>query len=465
MSQILYFGSTGGGGTVNSLTPDSGAAVPAVAGTIPVLGYPADTVQTMETYNDGAGNFRIADQTWQTQYVVDASTTDGLKGTFTTIQSAIDQAVLDGALPSAPRKIFVRPGLYVEDLTIPGGIIIEGDSNSQISYSFIIDLNNFATVIQGTHDYSSPLNGGAAFITNITFINNGNNRIFNITGNGARLVFNECNLYSTSASSEVFVTNSGVTDRYVFNDCSIIGSSTTNFTVVLNDDNVSRFVNCDFGSIPPLSSGLNTATIQINGTAQAFIENCASISSIEMNGTSYLECYDTTFGAGIGNNEAYYISGTGVGGYLSNVDFGSSAASNVAPTSGYAIQNTTGGWAMNGCTSYGCLLFELGTVTNGGQSNQGDVVQTKSTAVSYVASQNDYYIGVTSTASARTITIPQSVNEGKVFYIKDESGAAGTNAITVSPSAGLIEGQASQDINTNYGTMQIIKRGSNYFII
>src|SRR5260221_1100179 len=72
-----------------SLTPDSGSAVAAVGGTIPTLGYQAGTVQTMRTYNDGAGNFRVADQTWQTQYVVDKSTTNGLKGTFTTIQSAI----------------------------------------------------------------------------------------------------------------------------------------------------------------------------------------------------------------------------------------------------------------------------------------------------------------------------------------------------------------------------------------
>jgi hypothetical protein len=123
---------------------------------------------------------------------------------------------------------------------------------------------------------------------------------------------------------------------------------------------------------------------------------------------------------------------------------------------------------MNSNMAYGCALFETGTVINAGQSNQGDVIQTKATATDYVATANDYYIGVTSTASARTITLPNPslITEGKTFYIKDESGGAGTNAITIQASGGTtIDGDPDTVINSNYGSANIIKRGSVYYVI
>lgn len=90
------------------------------------------------------------------------------------------------------------------------------------------------------------------------------------------------------------------------------------------------------------------------------------------------------------------------------------------------------------------------------------------TAVSYTANVNDIYIGVTSTASARTVTLPPAAGfqPGKIYIVKDESGAAGTNNITIDANASeTIDGATTLVISTNYGVSRIITNGVNWFTI
>ena len=93
------------------------------------------------------------------------------------------------------------------------------------------------------------------------------------------------------------------------------------------------------------------------------------------------------------------------------------------------------------------------------------------TAISYTALQTDDVIEVTSTAAARTITLPApattgaTTSIGKVFAIKDTSGNAATNNITIATAGGTIDGFATLTINTNYGYFQIVCDGTNYFSI
>lgn len=76
----------------------------------------------------------------------------------------------------------------------------------------------------------------------------------------------------------------------------------------------------------------------------------------------------------------------------------------------------------------------------------------------------DYYVGVTSTASARTITLP-AATAGRAIIVKDESGGAGTNSITVVPASGTIDGQANYVISSNYGLKGFISDGTNWFTL
>jgi len=77
----------------------------------------------------------------------------------------------------------------------------------------------------------------------------------------------------------------------------------------------------------------------------------------------------------------------------------------------------------------------------------------------------DVIINISDTSSPRTVTLPtpSSLNNGKSFIITDTSGGAGTNAITISPASGTIDGQASLQISDNYGSLQVFSDGSNYY--
>lgn len=82
------------------------------------------------------------------------------------------------------------------------------------------------------------------------------------------------------------------------------------------------------------------------------------------------------------------------------------------------------------------------------------------------AALDDYYIAYTDTTAAWVLTLPSAATVGanKAFIIKDETGGAGANNITVTPAgAETIDGAATFVIGTNYGTCRLISDGANWF--
>ena len=78
---------------------------------------------------------------------------------------------------------------------------------------------------------------------------------------------------------------------------------------------------------------------------------------------------------------------------------------------------------------------------------------------------DEVIIGITDTSAARTVTIQTSdIVAGRIFIIKDESGAAGTNNITIATQAGeMIDGMATVAITGNYGAVRLYSDGSDLF--
>jgi hypothetical protein len=97
----------------------------------------------------------------------------------------------------------------------------------------------------------------------------------------------------------------------------------------------------------------------------------------------------------------------------------------------------------------------------------GIVVNRTATATSVSSSLADTIIGVTDTSSAWTITLDSdTVVEGHVTIIKDESGAAGTNNITIATEgAETIDGAATATISANHGVIRLYSDGTNFFTI
>lgn len=87
---------------------------------------------------------------------------------------------------------------------------------------------------------------------------------------------------------------------------------------------------------------------------------------------------------------------------------------------------------------------------------------TDVTATPYTALSTDYVIAVDVAAPASVI-LPASPT-GTIFVVKDASGTAGTNPITVTAST-TIDGAASFVVNVDYGSNTFVFNGTEWNII
>jgi hypothetical protein len=124
----------------------------------------------------------------------------------------------------------------------------------------------------------------------------------------------------------------------------------------------------------------------------------------------------------------------------------------------FYISSAVSGPAIGGNTQV--KIESIGRITFG----FGQVVKRTATAISMAVTNAMYYIGVTSTAAPRTITMPAvgGIITGQIWVIKDESGGAATNNITVSGNGVNIDSAATYVINTNYGSVQIMYNGTQF---
>jgi hypothetical protein len=76
---------------------------------------------------------------------------------------------------------------------------------------------------------------------------------------------------------------------------------------------------------------------------------------------------------------------------------------------------------------------------------------------------SDYYVGINGTGV--TVRLPTGVPTGKTYVIKDESGTASTNHITLSGNGNTIDGSATLTMVANYMSLQVIWTGSFWSII
>lgn len=96
-----------------------------------------------------------------------------------------------------------------------------------------------------------------------------------------------------------------------------------------------------------------------------------------------------------------------------------------------------------------------------------DLIELKrtATATDYTTADDDLLIAVTDTSSARTVTLlSATVSTTRIVIIKDESGAAGTNNITIATEGSeTIDGASTLVISSNYGVARLYSDGTNWF--
>tara|TARA_B100001113_G_scaffold4084_1_gene3536 strand:- start:2688 stop:3071 length:384 start_codon:yes stop_codon:yes gene_type:complete len=96
--------------------------------------------------------------------------------------------------------------------------------------------------------------------------------------------------------------------------------------------------------------------------------------------------------------------------------------------------------------------------------NRVNINYKKLTASSYGAKVDDLFIDV-NVSQATTINLPVNAPIGTNYIIKDTSGNASTNNITVTSGSGdTIEGANTKVISTNYGLVKLIYNGTNKWL-
>ena len=89
------------------------------------------------------------------------------------------------------------------------------------------------------------------------------------------------------------------------------------------------------------------------------------------------------------------------------------------------------------------------------------------TAATYTIQLTDYIVGADPSSNAIQLTLPaaSSAATGQSYLIKDEGGAANTNAITIMRAGSdTIDGETSVAIDSPYGALGLYTDGSNWFI-
>lgn len=177
---------------------------------------------------------------------------------------------------------------------------------------------------------------------------------------------------------------------------------------------------------------------QTNGnitTTRGIVFNTAGVANSIVWGNSAIQYASTT-------NNITFADSTNVGG----LSFSLTAAGNQSVT------------AIAGSVSIGSsVIFTAGQTAN----------ITSSPAGAYTILLTDFAIFKTGiTGGGDTVTLPSAVTagRGKTFIVKDATGTATVNNITINTSSGNIDGAATKVLNLNYGTVTVRSDGTNYFI-
>lgn len=455
-----------------SFVTNSGTAVPVSQ----ILSEPGNNTANngYATWTTGSGSTLNVNSYGIVKWVVNQ--TAGV-GTHTTIGSALASA-------SAGDVVFVTPGTYTENITMPNGVTLQAFPASPPDQGYSI-----RPAIQGTITIT---NGGyASYVNGFALLNNGAADIVTVTGNNGQFgIFTDC-YFNQGNSGNYFVTmNTSYGFLTLFNCTGDLGTGAAPFNIVNTGGGDRAFLAeyCDFDNN-------NTSTAPcLMAAGGATLNYCKMKSPLSMTGGKLQMIYSNL---GFYTYSFSYVVQTASGAHviMSNCIFENNSASNpslingsgctmeligctivgaaggtgtIISNSGTLTYDIVGQRSYNAGTAQGVVpVPSTSSLTYLGTSNftQGQLVAiTTPGSYPYTTLQTDYVILV-DTSQARTITPMSSPIKGQTYRIKDNVGSAATHNITITPSGKNIDGGASATISTNYGFADIVFNGTQWNVI
>jgi hypothetical protein len=223
-----------------------------------------------------------------------------------------------------------------------------------------------------------------------------------------------------------------------------------------------------------------TATSQVDKLkTKALATALSTINSIQdgyvltwVNSSTEWQAKPATGGSGVTTVAAIDTNANSNGLFISGVNISTQSASATNP----GVVNTTTQTMAGAKTFSGAAVFSstvstgvltAGTTTGKNTMIGGQIWTTRTLAADLtIDTTTTDMIILCSTAAARAITLPAPAN-GRIFIIKDSTGQAETNNITlVRNGSEKIEGiAASRVLSTNWGAWTICSDGVNWYFI
>ena len=324
-------------------------------------------------------------------------------------------------------------------------------------------------------------------ITGVSTINSGSSVEF--TSGGSTLTLNV-----TDSSSNTIIGNGSGNSTLLFSGNTALGSGVLSSLTFGGDNCVigldsapvatSASSNCIFGN--------QCASTLINGNGNTFVGS--QVCSTLISGSNNV-CISAFAGNNYTGSESnnILISNVGIAGEFNTIRIGTQGTdsnqqnqlitvspvlvSDVAVGSiayGFIDNPTTGIGNNNNPVLYlytngsaGITLAEdnLYTPPRYNSFSNGMTYQINNQSVSYAMLDTDYFVGFNTSGGPITVTLPVDTADGEVYIIKDTSGNALTNNITISGNGNAIEGSGTLVLNTPYASATLLFNGTTWSVI
>lgn len=404
---------------------------------------------------------------------------------ITTLGVSQPTATITSSSTAPENLILVRygSGNYVENLIIPSGITIMG----------VFDGANTSSPVLITGSHSIPSSGNVEFIN--LRMNDATAVVSNSAANSTALAWRNCSIGVTNGFTADVTASTGVISfkGCIFSgiDDGLVNNATGTAVIIVEDSTIGGGgqVLTSGGNIVVKNSTISCRSSLVNNCAvtsndsylAAIAFNNASTGAFvggKISGAAVAAITQSSTGAislvnvAIDSNNNPSIAGAGAGiitmacvPFLDNIAIAGTLTTAAYDWKPYATQGTSV-TATVGTASFNEDDF---SVVNGFVSGLPITVSSNYTDVTtamspYVVTATDYFISVDSTAGPVIIQLPNTTVSYREFVIKDRTGQADTNNITVTTVGGAvtIDGTTSWVFTDNYESLEMLFNGTSY---
>jgi hypothetical protein len=277
-----------------TITGDDAVPIELINDNWNIVGQENNGIPVVQTNGDiPSATLSIEDRTSTTAFVVDSSTTPGERGTFSTIQSAIDAA-------PAGTTVFIKAGTYNEIIALKPEVNLAAYGNS--SMTPVVNIIGKLTLIDA----------GGVTLSGLSLQSNNDYAISVSGANTCRLFLNECNLIADNfAALELTNTGSGSSIRLI-NCWGRTNTAATNYFVVTGTASLT------FWNVNILDPTPQTIPSTFASSGQLLVKYSIIRFPIQTSGTGRISGTDSEFNTFETNSTPLIIeaSAGGLGNYI-----------------------------------------------------------------------------------------------------------------------------------------------------